>query len=694
MSQSEAGTGTKKKEAEAPKGSGAALGFHLVRYSGIQGLALVGGNILQLATIAVVAVVLGPSDLGRYSLLLFLGALVTMIFSLADKPGTIRRTFGGGDDDDDDDDDEDKEIAAVSPKHTLGAGLLWAGVLGVLATALVVVFRYELGDVLLGGEHDAVLIMWAGVLGGAGILYKVASISLWFERRPSAFLVVEIARPALALIALCLVLLSGGGLEGAIAGTALGTLVAALLAVFFLRGSFEPNLEPNEVLQIAKGAGRRIPIVTPLWVMQNADVYLLSRFVDHADLGVYALSAKLGFIVSFLPQGFRVAMRPMRKSAAFKAVRSEYGRSTSSGQLLAYFLLLSITSVLMMVLAGGILIDIAPPEYAAAAGLIPFTAAALVMPALWRTINGQAGWPTKTRGTFVAGTIGAALIFIGLTILLAPEIGIYAAPIGMLAGLGIPVIYFFVRCQTGPAPMDFPYAGMGKALALAVGIGVGYHLLPNYNTVLEAIVATILFVAYLALLLRLRVVPEQHWPALSRLAGAVFSGQSHRFRPRVGLKALEADDTARLRVAVTTRMPPEELAAPAISDDPPAREKAKDAERTEGARLVRVMRGVGVAGGAEVMERSKWDGGIAEFLFADEPPAVRNASMRALLTAGAEATDLRALEDLARHLKKIPPDAWDGGSAADSPKARRRRAIGKRGRRAMARGARSFHRRL
>ena len=164
--------------------------------------------------------------------------------------------------------------------------------------------------------------------GGAGVVFKVASISLWFERRPTSFLVVEIARPLFALVALVIVLVSGGGLEGAIAGTALGTLVAALLAVFFLRGSFEPNLEPTEVLQIVKAAGRRIPIVSSLWVMQNPTSSCCRASSTTPTSASTRSSAKLGFIVSFLPQGFRVAMRPMRKSAAFKAVRSEYGRAT------------------------------------------------------------------------------------------------------------------------------------------------------------------------------------------------------------------------------------------------------------------------------------------------------------------------------------------------------------------------------
>ncbi len=77
-------------------GTGAVLGFRLISYSGVQGVALIVGNLLQLGTIVAVAAYLGAADLGQYSLLLFGGALITMIFSLAVKPGMIRRTFGGG----------------------------------------------------------------------------------------------------------------------------------------------------------------------------------------------------------------------------------------------------------------------------------------------------------------------------------------------------------------------------------------------------------------------------------------------------------------------------------------------------------------------------------------------------------------------------------------------------------------------
>ena len=89
---------------------------------------------LQLVSVLVVAAFLGPDDMGRYALLLFLASLATQVLSLASKPGTIRRVFGGGDDEGDDD-DATADLAA-SPERALGTGLAWAVVLGVVGAAL------------------------------------------------------------------------------------------------------------------------------------------------------------------------------------------------------------------------------------------------------------------------------------------------------------------------------------------------------------------------------------------------------------------------------------------------------------------------------------------------------------------------------------------------------------------------------
>ncbi len=676
--------------------TGAVLGFRLISYSGVQGVALIAGNLLQLGTIGAVAAYLGPADLGQYSLLLFGGALISMIFSLAVKPGTIRRTFGGSDDDDDD--EEEEEVVSSSPKRSLGAGLVWAAVLGLVITALVVAFRSPLAELLLGDTKHADLILWSGILGGAGILFRVGSISLWFERRPGAFLIAEIGRPLITLALMVPLLAAGGRLEVAIAAAAVGSLMGAVIAFVLLRGSFEPNLDLSEVTQIIAAGKRRVPIVASLWTVQNADVFILSRFVDNTDLGLYALAAKIGMVVTFFPQGFRVAMRPLRKAPVLKAVRAQYGRSTADGQILGYFLLVCITSVLAMVLLGQLVIDLAPPDFADAAPLIPLAAAGLTMPALWRTMNAQTSWPQKTRATFVLATMLAAGLFVGACMLLAPEIGIYAAPVGMLVGFSIPVSYFFLRSQLGESPLAFPYPEVLKGLLAAIVIGGGFHLLPELPPLAEVGVVVGLLALYGALLFVLRVIPENHWPALSTMATSILSGRPDQVNPRRGLRALTAEDREDLRVAVCEKLPPPAFAEPApvpmrtLRDGKPI---GVEVEGTRGARLVWALRGAGRMGGSPVRRRSDWDGEqLAEFLFADEPPAVRIATMRTLLSAGADPKDLRALEDLVQHLSRVPDDAWEGTVAAESSVARRRRAAGRRGRSAFERASRAISRRL
>jgi hypothetical protein len=154
----------------------------------------------------------------------------------------------------------------------------------------------------------------------------------------------------------------------------------------------------------------------------------------------------------------------------------------------------------------------------------------------------------------------------------------------------------------------------------------------------------------------------------------------------VGLSTLKAPERRALRTAVVDRLPPASLAPSgangpsASADGEPADGNGADAADgevgqlgdTEGARLVRLLRDTGRAGGIEIDERSELDGDISLYLFSDEPVAVRLRKMRQLLTAGADASELRVLEGLRDDLVKVPPETW----AVRGAGAERRRARG------------------
>ena len=190
-----------KQKHKHPGGSGAVLGVRVMRNSGVQAITLVVGNVMQLVSTLVVASFLGPSELARFGLLMFLAGLVTQLTSLLCKPGTIRRTFGGGDDEDDDDDDDDE--TSSSPPRTLGTGLAFAVVLGFVAAEQHVGHRFAQQEDQAGGdEQDENLVALAGLLSGALLVFKICDITLWLERRPTAFLICDTARPLLGLVVL------------------------------------------------------------------------------------------------------------------------------------------------------------------------------------------------------------------------------------------------------------------------------------------------------------------------------------------------------------------------------------------------------------------------------------------------------------------------------------------------------------
>jgi len=643
-----------------PGGSAAILGVQLLRFSGVQGLSLGATNLIHYGSIVAVGAILGASDLGAYSLLLFLTSLVTQVIHTATKPGTLRRVFGMGDEDDEgDEEDEDAQPSHVSerPPWTLGIGLVLCVALAGLFAAAGIVFQRPIADLLLGDPGQGRLVMWATITAGTLAIFRLTEIVIWFEHRPAAFMVVDVLRPTLNLGFIVALTLSGMGLEGAILGPMIGTGLATLLSLLLLRRSFELGWNFREAVEILKQSRRRVPVVTSMWVIQNVDTFILSRFVDHHELGVYNLASRTGFVVAILPQGFRVALRPLRRGAAYLAMKRQYGRQVAQGQLLAYFVLLCITAILAMFLLGEAIVHDATGDFGEAAGLIPLAAGAMAMPALFRTVSSMAILPNKRR-TFVLGIVVVALAYIGLAILIVPEIGIYGPPVAVLAAFAGPLTFVFLRSQLGEEPIDFPYWSILRALAVAVAIGALFELFHPSGRWPQLAEILALMGLWFASLLALRVVPEHHRRPLAHMARSVVRGTATEFRADEGLRALRPKQRQALRAAIARRLPPSEI-------------------EPQGERLMRALRRAGRGADAPVGSATDFEPELAVYLFSDEPMASRQARMRSLLARDISSSELQTLQDLVAQLAKASPAAWDGRSEDGS-----RRRLGPRLRRA------------
>src|SRR6476659_4942868 len=527
-----------KRKHSHPGGAGA----QLARFSSMQGLSLLLTNILHYSSIVVVARMLGPGKLGAYALLFFLTGLVTQVIHILSKPGTMMRTFGVSDDDDDDveGEDESAEQAGVSPTYTLGVGVIWTTFLALSTIALVFLFKTQIAQFLLQDPGQADAVVFATITGCVWALMKLAEMVIWFEGRGLTYAFVDAARPTFNLVAIVLIVSAGGGVKGAIIGQTIGTTLATLICVALIWKSFQVAFSFGELKEILSRGAIRAPIASSMWVVQNADSFILSRFLDHKDIGLYQLASRTGFMVAFLPQGFRLALRPVRKTASYSAFIDEYGMQIANGQMLAYFWLLTLTAVLAMILGGEILIQIGGHRFESAAPLIPLTAGAMSMPALYRSVSQYASYPNKRR-TFVIATVLVAISYIGFMLLLlsGTNLGIYSAPIAMLAAFLIPITVMFLRSQRGSRPLEFPYAAMSLATLVAAVLAVGFHFLHPAGEWVKLPVIAALMLVWFASLFLLRIIPRYHWePILHITKSALKRRSALKFDPKVGLSTL------------------------------------------------------------------------------------------------------------------------------------------------------------
>lgn len=656
-----------KREAQSrpSRGSGAALGEKVLRLSSFNTVGLFINHALTLVGAIVVAVFLGPADFGRYGLLLFAAAFLSFLFNLGSKQGTMKRTFGGGDDDDEDDDEEEGDLAE-SRQRALGTGLILTLVVSVIGTALFVLFADAVSGFLLSGQNDPELIVWAGVAGGFGAVIRLGSLALWMEERPAPYIFVETLRPALALLIAVPLLAAGAGVEAAIGSYAVASVVTALAVLYLLRRSVELAFDLRESAAIMRRGAQRIPLVASMWAVGYMDLFLLSRFVTQDQLGVYHLASKAGFAVAFLPAGYRKALRPIRKSPAFHAAEHEYSPGTARGIQLGYFLLMLVGVLLAITLFARALGRISPEGYGEAAALIPVLAAGLVAPTVYRMLSKTAKFKNKPR-YFIVGAVIAALLFVGLCLLLIPPLGIWAPPIAMMAAFAIPSVAILAKGQRGRSPAELPARTFAIAASLAAAIGAAYYLIDPPGAVLQVV---------------LPIVGLGLWIVLMPLTGAI--PKAHRQPLKQMLRGLLGRGDKRIEEeAVIGRLPAGERRAAklTLADGTPLHKLAKRLDRDEdelAAQLVGTLRRFADHADLPSATATDNDALIGRFLFARATPADRGALGKELMTSGlVDPGDLYELETITAELRSAPSEIWQaragvGGSGGAGNGSKRR----------------------
>jgi O-antigen/teichoic acid export membrane protein len=620
------------------------LAAQLLRFSSFHSFSLFVAQAIALTSTFVLVGFLDPSEYGRLALLLLYAALVSLAISLLTKPGTMRRVFGSaGDDDDDDDEDSAEGVQSANPERSLGSGLVLTALAGVGAIGATLLFSGAISDAVLRDDSAPGLMAWAACVGAFMSIHTLASGVVWVERRPSAFAVLAVTLPALTGAGSIGLVATGGGVEGAIAGIAAGSAVASLMAIFFVRRSFSVAFSAGEALAIVRRGAPRVPVVFSFWLVGYAGVFLTSRYLSEADVGVFYLASRLAGITVFVAASYRMALRPLLRSLAFAEAEADHGSAHARGTQLRYFVLLATGVLLAVSMFADAIVGIAPASYADAATLVPLLAAGLLVPRLLQVLNKCVKFRGK-RVLFPAAVVVGATSFIIGALVLVPEIGAEGVPAAMAAAFAGPVLFLGVASQRSETPIAMPYAGAALAVSAAAACFAVYELVGPDSLGWQLGLAVGLMAAWSGTVVAVGAIPRSHLKLIRpTIVGAARPGQG-RLDPRLAVAALSDGQRAALRDVVTSPEPP-----------PSGSDLTQQGERA----LRLLLRSARAAGGLGQGSRPA-GAQLVRYLFARESVAAHDAVGRELLRSGEiEARELSQLEELVVDLRDSPDEVWN-----------------------------------
>jgi len=622
----------------------ALTGGRLTRDTAIYVVGMLAVGPFSLISVIVLTRLLDPTQYGELALLFFFSGYLTTLYNTGSLHGTFMLVYGasGGEGEEIDSD----ATLSSAPQRALGTGVALTLMIVTAGTAVCFLLAPTLAQLLLHRRADATLVCWAAVSAGAGSLWRLTVNVFRMERQPVRFATFNALRPLFVVSGSIPLVALGYGIEGALAGTALGTLAAVAVCVALARHSYALAFSLADAREIVRRGSMVVVPLVALYLVHSVDVLLLSRFAPAHEVGLYRVASRFGAVPSYFVGAFLMAWAPLERGVLFQATYRHVGEDRVRGALLTYYVLAGMTIVVLLDVGSRWLMLLVGPSYRSAAPLIPLVGVGFVCYGLYMVLARV----VKVRRRlffFAAGAVLAGALDIGLSTVTIPWLGAYGVPLAMTVGvLGACAIWIAVVRGLMKASLSFearPLIGLAAAVAIAAAVqGVGLHAWPAGRSVVMLLVLAV----YLAAVVGLGVVPRRHLGLLARLARAAVRRGIGGADPRGGLERLTPGRRNLLAAIERDGIPTAVLA-----------ERLGWSERRVQSEYVGALR-ESIGASAPSADVLALDPGLAGYLLSKRPLAQRDIAGRDLVEAGVEALELMELDEAAKRLRELAPEQW------------------------------------
>lgn len=247
------------------------------------------------ATSLLLARLLGPADRGLLGIMISAGEIAMTVLALGLPMAVLYHA----------------SREETSPGALLGDALAYAGVLTAFMLPAAWFLREPLGDLLSHGRGGATWVLAAALVPLTFLAWTTRNQLVGKLRFRLANALLVVARLAMLVGVVALVGIANLGVVGALAATAVATLVSAAFAMRVLIAEERPRLDATLLRGLLRYGGR-VQIGTVFQQLNyRLDVIVLQFFLPLAYVGYYVVAQILAELVIYLGVAFQTSVMPL-----------------------------------------------------------------------------------------------------------------------------------------------------------------------------------------------------------------------------------------------------------------------------------------------------------------------------------------------------------------------------------------------
>jgi O-antigen/teichoic acid export membrane protein len=606
----------------------------------------------SLVSVIVLTRLLAPAAYGEMAVLFVATGALTTLYNTGTLHGTFMWVYGASEGEGGDDVDTGSPLTST-PRRAMGTGVVMTLVIVSIGTGVLCLLAPTIAHRFFRSVHATPsAIRWAAVAAAAGSLWRLTVNVFRMERRPVTYGIFNSLRPLFVVCGTVPLVAAGFGVNGALAGTALGSLAASGVCVIAAHRSYAFAFSWSDAREIVRRGGVVVVPVLCLYTVHSGDIVILSHFAPAHELGVYRVASRFAVVPSYFASAFLMAWSPLERGLLFLAAYRHNGQERTRATLLTYYLVAALTIVLALDVAAFALVQLAGPSYRLAAPLIPLLSLSFVGYGAFIVLVRIFRLPERHMLWFGISAVVVVALDIGTSLVVIPLLGAYGTAVAELVGLGVGCALWLVvikRVEKVPSPLEGRRTACLGAIVLVLGAIqlIGLRLWPGARVEVLALMV----VVYVTLLLSLKVVPIEHLRPLARLAKHAVVGKVGSHNPIHNLADLTRERRALLSTLLRDRTP---LAV--------AADRLGRSEHELSCELVATLRELSRSGSPH----GELDFEVGSYLLSNEPEAHRDLVARRLVEEGIDAIELLQLDEARRRLQSAPAQVWmtDGGPTA------------------------------